>query len=545
MKWFMDIPTRTKFMIGFGIVIAFLIIVIITANWGISNVKNFLDDVATSELPNSTDVLKLKSAQDEVRVALLTMMSLSERSGRETWHQVIRDSAAEADRIMQGLMERNKREPHILSRLVELNSIRLAFGQTRDSEIIPLIYDGKSGEARKIAMGIQSQRYDRMRSIVMELEKEMLEDTELHVSNAAQGARQSFIMSLTIGIIAIVVSLIMSVYSTSIIARPLTSLSETAERVSSGDLTVNIHDEGRKDEVGILSRTFRIMVERLQKEIRDITEAVSLLASSSGEIATTTAQLASGTEQTAVAVNETTTTIEEIKQTANVTSQKTRHVSDIAQNAVSVSQNGARLVNETIAGINRIREQMEYIAETIVKLSEHNQAISEIIASVDDIAEQSNLLAVNAAIEAAKVGEHGKGFIIVAQEIKSLAEQSKQATKQVRTILNDIQKASTTAVMATERGSKAVDDAVRQSSGTGDSIQELTRSISEASQSVMQIAVSNQQQLVGIDQVAMAMTNIRQASSQNAASTKQVEMTMKSLQDLGMRLKRMVEHYRV
>ena len=434
---------------------------------------------------------------------------------------------------------------HILNRLEELNTIRLAFAQTRDSEIIPMIYDGKSDQARKIAMGIQARRYDRMRAIVMELEKEMLEEADDHVLKAAQDARQSLLISLSVGIIAIIISIIMSVYSTTIIAGPLTTLSEVAERVSSGDLTVNIPAVNRKDEVGVLSRTFRSMVERLQKEIRDITEAVTLLASSSSEIAVTSVQLASGTEQTAVAVNETTTTIEEIRQTANVTSQKTRQVSDIAQNAVSVSQNGARLVNETIDGISRIREQMEYIAETIVKLSEHNQAISEIIATVDDIAEQSNLLAVNAAIEAAKAGEQGKGFIIVAQEIKSLAEQSKQATKQVRTILHDIQKSSTTAVMATERGSKAVEDAVRQSSGTGDSIQELTRSISEASQSVMQIAVSNQQQLVGIDQVALAMTNIKLAASQNAASTRQVEMTMKNLQDLGFKLKSMVEHYRV
>src|SRR4030066_310334 len=102
------------------------------------------------------------------------------------------------------------------------------------------------------------------------------------------------------------------------------------------------------------------------------------------------------------------------KQTADVTSRKTKHVSDIAQNTVTVSQNGVRLVNETIAGINRIREQMESIAETIIKLSEHNQAISEIIATVDDISEQSNLLAVNAAIEAAKAGEQGKGSVILA-----------------------------------------------------------------------------------------------------------------------------------
>ena len=176
-----------------------------------------------------------------------------------------------------------------------------------------------------------------------------------------------------------------------------------------------------------------------------------------------------------MATNETTTTAEEVKQAATVSTQKVRRVTEITQNAVQVSQNGESLVNETINGINNIREQMEYIAETIVKLSEHNQAVGEIIASVDDLAEQSNLLSVNASIEATKAGEQGKGFLVVAHEIKSLAEQSRQATKQVRTILNEIQKATTASVLATEKGSKSVEAVVKQSGGTGDSIKEIGR----------------------------------------------------------------------
>ena len=278
---------------------------------------------------------------------------------------------------------------------------------------------------------------------------------------------------------------------------------------------------------------------------RDITEAINVLASSSNQIVTTIAELAAGTEQTAVATNETTTTAEEVKQAATVSTQKVRRVTEISQNAVQVSQSGEILVNETIGGINKIREQMEYIAETIVKLSEHNQAIGEIIASVDDLAEQSNLLSVNASIEATKAGEQGKGFLVVAQEIKSLAEQSRQATKQVRTILSEIQKATSTAVLATEKGSKSVEAVVKQSGGTGDSIRELTKSINEASQAVMQISASNQQQLIGMDQVVLAMLNIKQATAQNAAGTKQVEITVRSLQEVGQKLKDMVKHYTI
>jgi methyl-accepting chemotaxis protein len=164
---------------------------------------------------------------------------------------------------------------------------------------------------------------------------------------------------------------------------------------------------------------------------------------------------------------------------------------------------------------------------------------------VNDLAEQSNLLAVNAAIEAAKAGEQGKGFAVVAQEVKSLAAQSKQATAQVRAILGDIQKATSAAVMAAEQGSKAVEVGMRRSGEVGESIRALADSIEEAARAATQIVASAQQQLVGMDQVALAMQNIEQASAQNVASTKQTAGAAQKLHDLGQKLKQVAEQYKV
>jgi methyl-accepting chemotaxis protein len=278
---------------------------------------------------------------------------------------------------------------------------------------------------------------------------------------------------------------------------------------------------------------------------QQLREAIAQISSSSSEILAMTTQVASGAAETATAVSETTTTVEEVKQTAQVSSQKAKYVSETAQKASHVSQAGRKSVGDSIEGMNRIREQTESIAESIVRLSEQSQAIGEIIATVNDLAEQSNLLAVNASIEAAKAGEQGKGFSVVAQEMKSLAEQSRQATAQVRTILSDIQKATGAAVMATEQGSKAVEAGVRQSTESGESIRLLADSIVEAAQAATQIAASSQQQLVGMDQVALAMENIKQASTQNVASTKQAETAAQNLHELGQKLKLLIERYKV
>ncbi|MGA2974813.1 MAG: CHASE3 domain-containing protein [Spirochaetia bacterium] len=368
------------------------------------------------------------------------------------------------------------------------------------------------------------------------------------------------------------------------ISMPVATLAKMADRVAAGDLTGRVEAGNRKDEVGVLQAAFKTMLENLRRiaafteriasgdltvqsvkrsgedslgislenmveSLRETTlelrEGVGVLASSSSEILATVSQVAASASETATAVSETSTTAEEVKQTAHLSNQKAKAVQETAQKTAVVSETGRKAVTEAVEGMNRIREQMELIAESVVRLSEQGQAIGEIIATVNDLAEQSNLLAVNAAIEATRAGEYGKGFAVVAQEVKSLAEQSRQATTQVRTILMEVQKATSAAVMATEQGTKAVTAGAKQATDAGESIRALAGSVSEAAQMATQIASSSQQQLVGMDQIASAIANIRQATTQNTAGTKQLEASAQSLKELGGRLKILVERQRV
>jgi methyl-accepting chemotaxis protein len=365
---------------------------------------------------------------------------------------------------------------------------------------------------------------------------------------------------------------------------PLINVVEAAQKIAGGDLAVKVASEARQDEIGDLARAFTLMiqslkekaqiaekiaasdltvkvtplsdtdtlgnafatmVEKLRGQIQQIIEGVNVLASAGSEIMASVSQLTSGAAETATSVSETTTTVEEVKQTAEVTSQKAKHVSELGQKTAEIARTGLKSIEDTVNGMNRIREQMDSIADMVVRLSEQSQAIGEIIATVNDIAEQSNLLAVNASIEAAKAGEQGKGFAVVAQEIRSLAAQSKQATTQVRNILFDVQKAIGSAVMATERGSKAVEEGVKLSTQAGESIDILAESVTEATNAAIQIAASSQQQLIGMDQVVSAMENIRESSLQMASSTKQTEKAAHDLHNLGQRLQEIVKLYKV
>ena len=324
--------------------------------------------------------------------------------------------------------------------------------------------------------------------------------------------------------------------------RSLRAIAGTAEQIAAGDLRVTFAPASAQDTLG---QSLVKMVANLRTQITSMIEGATVLGSAATEIVASTSQLASGASESAAAVSQTTTTVEEIRQTAQMASQKSRSVAETAQRTVQITNSGRKSTEDVGAAMTRIRGQMDAIGDSMMRLSEQTQAIGQIIASVEDLAAQSNLLAVNAAIEAAKAGDHGKGFGVVAQEVKSLAEQSRQATERVRSILVDIQKATTGAVMATEQGNKAVEAGARQSEVAGESIAALAGSVSEAAQAATQIAASSQQQLIGMDQVASAMENIKQASTQNVASARQLENAARGLGDLGTRLKALVENYKV
>jgi len=343
---------------------------------------------------------------------------------------------------------------------------------------------------------------------------------------------------------AAVIALMISIVLSRSIASPLGSVAKYAQQIAAGDLTVKIPANQRKDEIGTVIEAFRQMVEMLRRSMSDIAQVVSQLSASASEILASTTQVATSTAETATAISETTATVEEVRQAAQLSAQKAQNVSDNALNVAKTSQNGRQAVDETMVGMDRTREQMDSITQSIVKLSEQSQTIGGIIASVTDIANQSNLLAVNAAIEAVKAGDQGKGFTVVAQEIKSLAEQSKQATMQVRSILSDVQKAASNAAIATEQGSKAVSTSVKLAAQAGESIQSLAESSNEAVEASIQIVASSQQQMVGMDQIGMAMENINQAGIQNVSSMKQLEVAAHNLHEFGHKLQELLAQFK-
>lgn len=294
-----------------------------------------------------------------------------------------------------------------------------------------------------------------------------------------------------------------------------------------GDARVaGLADElGRLRERVVAASRSADLLARLQGLVRPVAGATAEI------LATTREQSAAAAEQ-ATAVAQITTTLQELNEVAVQNVEKAESIIQVAEQSEQISQDGQRDVAATIEEIDRLRQQVGTIATKILDLTERTQQISEIIASVNEIAEQSKLLALNAAIEAAKAGEHGRGFAVVALEIRTLAEQSKQATRQVRTILSEIQKASHSAALVTEEGSNAATEGSTKVRRIGERLGQLVGVITQTTRASRQINAAMKQQSMGLDQIAEGMKQINRATQETRLSVEQVEGALRRLDDL-------------
>ncbi|WNG59473.1 methyl-accepting chemotaxis protein [Archangium gephyra] len=328
------------------------------------------------------------------------------------------------------------------------------------------------------------------------------------------------------------------------IARPISALSEAVTHVlEEGDLSHRV-EVNSQDEVGELAHAFSRMMEQLRQTTVGLQQGTRVLTGAVAELSKAAEHQERNLSRQAAAIQETQVTAQEIQQTSKMAEERSRAVLQVTERAEEVGRLGEETLGASIEGLQELHEKVGRLAGTILMLGNRTQQIGEIAQTVKDLADQSNMLALNAAIEAVRSGEHGKGFGVVAREIRALADQSIESTDRVRELLDDIGKSIQDTVKMTEKGQQQMQGGLAQIKTSGESLRELTSIVKDNAGAARQIAVAVSQQNAGITQIFTAVSDLSSLMEETMQGVQSTTRATSTLREAAERMESVARTYR-
>ena len=500
--------------LAFSLVLTLLAAIILFSIASLKSLNKGTDQIVNDKYPK---VVIAYEILDEVN-----------RNARHIHNMLLWDDLAEIEKERQSLLSNRKENDQNYVQLEQLvasetgkallQAVLSARAKYRGSqkEVIDLVNAGKKQETIALLAGRFREDQERYISALKNLIRHQTEsviDSGKHAESTYGNTR---ILLFFLAALAFVLGSSVALWITHSITQPIGEALKIAHTVATGDLTSRIDIKSR-DEIGQLLLALKKMNESLAKIVAEVRTGTDTIATASNQIALGNLDLSSRTEEQVSALEETASSIEELTGTVRQNAGNAREANQLAVSASAIAIRGGSVVGQVV--------------DTMSSINDSSRKIVDIIGVIDGLAFQTNILALNAAVEAARAGEQGRGFAVVASEVRSLAQRSSTAAKEIKTLIDD-------SVEKVSAGSKLVEQA-------GATMGEVVNSVARVTAIVGEISTASQEQSTGIDHVNQAITLMGAATQQNAALVEEASAASQSLQDQAVALATLVGHFKL
>ncbi len=576
---------RQRMIAAIGLVMLLPEIIAVICYTNMRSINNQVSQALGDRLRAMDLAMELKLSANQQRLSALSYLQYGDSS-------YIVDSRAQNAKIASMAGELNKiaiREDdrRLLATVTENSN---TYARILEEQLIPLFVKGdlQYKEIDKGPLNNAQNNIDKACDMIEAHEQAALSTAR---NNANSASSRAIILVTTLAIISIIIGEALFIIISRSITVPIIALSAASNKIASGDLTVDLDTRGN-DEISRLANSFQHMLDSLKEIIRSVlatsesvvasSEELSASASDLGNVSNSIActmnqvaigsseqsrmvsaasisvaqlsqavdEVAKGAQNQAVTVDGSVTLVQQINDAIEIVASTARSAADTSQHVVEVARYGKESVDETIKGIEHIQLSSNNAAKVITQLGDKSKQIGIIVETIDDIAEQTNLLALNAAIEAARAGEHGRGFAVVADEVRKLAERSSKATQEIDVLISNIQDMTLQAINAVQAGNVEVEKGTERAGRAGEALfkiqqavysivqqiedmsaasQQMSASSTEVVRSVESLAITIQQSTATAEEMAASSTEVAQVidqvasvSEENAAAAEEV-----------------------
>jgi len=421
---------------------------------------------------------------------------------------------------------------------------RVNFGRTGVMPMIDLLQAEKFEEADHLRKEVMDPAYAKASMAIDALLKYQVDSAKNAFERSAAYAQKVRVISLASIVAGLVLSVLAGVYITRCIARGVSLLEAAAVRLSGGDLTARVALHGN-DELGQVARAFNKMAEEFAALIGQVQQAAAQIATASGQLSDSAESVALGSNNQTMEAASAATSVESLNQAIQEVANRSQLATSASSDTSDLATQGQRVVNSAAQGIREIAETFTQSARLIDALGQRSQQIGQIVGVIKDIADQTNLLALNAAIEAARAGEQGRGFAVVADEVRKLAERTGNATSEISAMINTIQAETGNTVSNMEKGGKQVDAGVKMAAQAGESLEQINSSLSRVAEMIRHIADATRQQSEASGEITRRVEGIVRMAEENSATIGSTTGATQDLRQLSAQLQTVISHFRL